>query len=191
VLFFVSYLIEGATRPSHNPWQQTICALIVGPEGWIQHAKFLLCGLSVVRRELVWLRILTSGVSGHGYPVVHALERVGLIGAGVFITELDPIQTVWLAVRVTTISIGLFVITRRFWRGQDGVDGSSSQSPVDSGRYWPCLTSAWGTIHPACSACTQGSSRGWRPSLTLSGGCHPRSDVDRTGLHAAKRLGAW
>ncbi|HEY5003880.1 MAG TPA: DUF998 domain-containing protein [Ktedonobacteraceae bacterium] len=45
VLFPIIYLIEGATRPSYNAWQQAISALSLGPGGWIQQADFAHFGL--------------------------------------------------------------------------------------------------------------------------------------------------
>src|SRR5262245_53119005 len=36
VLFLTIYLIEGATRPGYNAWQQTISSLSFGPGGWLQ-----------------------------------------------------------------------------------------------------------------------------------------------------------
>jgi hypothetical protein len=113
VLFLVIYLIEGATRPGYNAWQQTISSLSFGPEGWIQRANFILCGLSVLWLALVWRRILAGGVGARWYPIVHGLEGVGLIGVGIF--TLDPLHTACLIVIVSAMSVSLLVISRRFW----------------------------------------------------------------------------
>src|SRR5262249_17829976 len=101
------------TRPGYNAWQQTISALSFGPDGWIQRANFLLCGLSVLLLALVWRQILAGGLSARWYPILRGLEGVGLIGVGVF-TE-DPVHTSWLIVIVSAMSVGLLVIARRFW----------------------------------------------------------------------------
>jgi hypothetical protein len=113
VLFLVIYLIEGATRPGYNAWQQTISSLSFGPEGWIQRANFILCGLSVIWLAVVWRQILAGGAAARWYPIVHGLEGLGLIGVGIF--TLDPLHTACLIVIVSAMSVGLLVITRRFW----------------------------------------------------------------------------
>ncbi len=113
VLFLVIYLIEGATRPGYNAWQQTISALSFGPTGWIQRANFMLCGLSVIWLAFVWRRILQGGVGARSYPIVHSIEGLGLIGVGIFIQ--DPLHTACLIVIVYAMSISLFVIAWRFW----------------------------------------------------------------------------
>ena len=35
LLFTVTYLIEGFTRPSYDAWKQAIAALSLGPNGWV------------------------------------------------------------------------------------------------------------------------------------------------------------
>jgi hypothetical protein len=113
LLFLVIYLIEGATRPGYNAWQQTISSLSFGPDGWIQRANFILCGVSVIGLALVWRRILRGGVGARWYPIIHGIEGLGLIGVGILIQ--DPLHTASLIVIVSAMSIGLFVIARRFW----------------------------------------------------------------------------
>jgi hypothetical protein len=114
VLFLVIYLIEGATRPGYNAWQQTISSLSFGPLGWIQRADFILCGVSVLALALVWRRILRGGVGATLYPIIHGIEGVGLIGVGIF--TQDPIHTACLIVIVSAMSLSLLVIAWRFWR---------------------------------------------------------------------------
>jgi len=113
VLFLAIYTIEGATRPGYNAWQQTISALSLGPDGWIQRADFILCGISVLWLAVVWRQILTGGLSARWYPIVHGLEGLGLLGVGIF--TQDPLHTACLIVIVSAMSVGLLVIARRFW----------------------------------------------------------------------------
>src|SRR5579862_9729165 len=54
ILFAIIYLIEGVTRPGYSAWQQTISSLSFGPEGWMQRANFMLCGVSVLWLTFVW-----------------------------------------------------------------------------------------------------------------------------------------
>lgn len=113
LLFLAVYLIEGATRPGYNAWQQTISSLSFGPGGWIQRANFIMCGVSVIWLAFVWRRILKGGASARWYPVMRGIECLGLIGVGLFIQ--DPLHTACLVVIVNAMSVGLFVIARRFW----------------------------------------------------------------------------
>lgn len=113
VLFVVIYSIEGVTRPGYSAWQQTISSLSFGPGGWIQQANFIMCGVSVLWLAFVWRQILKGGVCARWYPIIHALEGVGLIGLGFF--RQDPLHTASMVVTVGAMSIGLFVIARRFW----------------------------------------------------------------------------
>ena len=45
VVFDAVYLIEGATRPGYDAWQQAISTLSLGPGGWIQQANFIFLGV--------------------------------------------------------------------------------------------------------------------------------------------------
>jgi hypothetical protein len=113
VLFLIIYLIEGATRPGYNAWAQTISSLSFGPDGWIQRADFILCGVSVLWLAVVWRQILKGGVCARWYPIVRGVEGLGLIGVGIF--TQDPLHTASLIGIVSAMSVGLFVIARRFW----------------------------------------------------------------------------
>ncbi len=114
VLFPIIYLIEGATRPGYNALQQTISALCHGPYGWIQQINFALCGVSVLWSAFVWRKILAGGVCATWYPIIRGIEGVGLIAIAIF--TQDPLHTVFLVVIVEAMTIGLFVIARRFWK---------------------------------------------------------------------------
>ena len=113
VLFVIIYLVEGATRPSYDAWQQTISSLSIGPQGWVQRANFILCGISVLWLAYVWRQILKGGVCARWYPIVHAIEGIGLIALGVF--TWDPPHTVSLVITIVAMTLSLFIITRRFW----------------------------------------------------------------------------
>ncbi len=113
LLFVVIYLIEGAIRPGFSAWQQTISSLSFGPEGWMQRANFALCGVSVLVLAVVWRQILKGGVCATWYPILRGMEGVGLIALAIF-TE-DPLHTASMVVTLAGMSLGLFVIARRFW----------------------------------------------------------------------------
>jgi len=108
------YLIEGATRPGYNAWQQTISSLSFGPTGWIQQANFMMCGVSVIWLAFVWRQILKGGVCARWYPIMRAAEGCGLIGLGFF--RLDPLHTASMVVTMAAMSLGLLVVARRCWK---------------------------------------------------------------------------
>ncbi len=113
-LFPIIYLLEGATRPGYDAWGQTISALSLGPEGWIQRLNFALCGVSVLWSAFVFRKMLTGGACATVYPIIRGIEGLGLVAIALF--TQDPFHTVCLVVIVNAMTIGLFVIARRFWR---------------------------------------------------------------------------
>jgi len=117
VLFPIIYLIEGVTRPGFDAWQQTISALSLGPGGWIQQLNFALCGVSVLWLAYVWRKILAGGVCATWYPIIRSIEGLGLIAIAIF--TQDPLHTAFLIVIVNAMCLGLFIISRRFWRNPD------------------------------------------------------------------------
>ncbi len=48
------------------------------------------------------------------YPIVRGIEGFGLIAIAIF--TLNPLHTVFNVVIVNAMSLGLFVIARRFWK---------------------------------------------------------------------------
>lgn len=132
VLFPTVYLIEGATRPGYNPWQQAISTLSLGPGGWIQRANFIMCGVSVIWLAFVWRQILRGGVCARWYPIVRGIEGLALVAIGFFSTDPAPgyppgtvvvsttlqgtIHLVFTIIIVNAMALGLFIIARRFWR---------------------------------------------------------------------------
>jgi hypothetical protein len=130
LLFTVTYLIEGATRPGYNPMQQAISALSLGPGGWVQQINFVLFGLLAIAMAFVWRQILKGGPGGFWYPVLRGVEGVALIVDGFF--SQDPagypqgvtvtgslhgtIHTLAAFVSITAIAVGYFVLAWRLVR---------------------------------------------------------------------------
>ena len=114
LLFPLIYLIEGVTRPGYDPWRQTISALSFGPTGWVQQLNFALCGVSVLISAYAWRRILAGGVCARWYPALRAVEGLALVAIAA--VTLDPWHTVLLIAIVSSMTVALFVIARRFWR---------------------------------------------------------------------------
>lgn len=113
-LFPIIYTIEGVARPGYDPVRQTISSLSLGPGGWVQQLNFALCGVSVLWLAFVWRRILAGGVCSTWYPIIRGIEGAGLVAIAVF--THDPLHTACLIVVVNAMTIGLFVIARRFWK---------------------------------------------------------------------------
>lgn len=61
VLFTTTYVIEGATRPGYDGWQQAISALSLGPGGWLQQANFVVLGVCTLCMAVAWRTVLTGG----------------------------------------------------------------------------------------------------------------------------------
>jgi len=114
VVFPITYLVEGLTRPGYDAWRDTISSLSFGPTGWVQRLDFALCGMSVLVLALTWRRVLAGGVCATWYPALRAIEGAALIAIAFF--TLDPLHTACLIVIVNAMVVALFVIARRFWR---------------------------------------------------------------------------
>ncbi|HEX4216330.1 MAG TPA: DUF998 domain-containing protein [Candidatus Dormibacteraeota bacterium] len=89
ILFVVTFLIEGLTRPGYDARRQPVSALALGPGGWMQQANFVLTGILM----LLFAAGLGIGLRGLGgsplAPLLVSVYAVGLIVAGVFVT--DPV----------------------------------------------------------------------------------------------------
>ena len=138
LLFTTTYLIEGATRPGYNPWQQAISALSLGPGGWVQQVNFVVFGMIVLLTTFAWRKLLQRGVGATWYPILRGIEGLSLIMDGFF--SQDPafgypsnailtsptshavIHQIFAFASITAIAFGFFVLARRFtkeprWHG--------------------------------------------------------------------------
>jgi hypothetical membrane protein len=89
-LFVVSFLVQGATRANYNPLRHPVSALSLGELGWTQATTFLVTGsLTLAFAAGLWRALRPRGSSRWG-PLLVALCAVGLIGAGLFLT--DPLS---------------------------------------------------------------------------------------------------
>ena len=92
-LFVLVFLIEGALREGYDPMRQPVSALALGPRGWVQRANFIVTGGLM----LVCAYGLSSVFHGDGSsfwaPVLIALFAIGLIGAGIFVTDVAEIRS--------------------------------------------------------------------------------------------------
>jgi len=87
LLFVTAFLIEGAIRPGYNAWRTTISTLSLSDEGWVQIANFHLFGFSTLCFALGLKRVLKSGIASLSGPILFAIVGIGLILAGIFVTD--------------------------------------------------------------------------------------------------------
>lgn len=89
-LFTLSWLIAGATREGYSWMRHPISSLSIGNLGWTQTTTFLVVGALLFGFAIALMRILKSqGNSVWGARII-ALCAIGLIGAGLFVT--DPLS---------------------------------------------------------------------------------------------------
>jgi hypothetical protein len=86
-LFVIVFLIEGATRPGYSAWRHYVSQLSLGEGGWMQIANFLVCGLLSLGFALGLRRTLQGGTSATWGPLLLAVFGLGLIVAGIFVTD--------------------------------------------------------------------------------------------------------
>jgi hypothetical membrane protein len=88
-LFVTLFLIEGATRPGYDPLRHAVSSLSIGASGWVQTANFLVTGTLVIAFATGLLRQIRSYRPSFWGPALIGLTGVGLVGAGLFVS--DPI----------------------------------------------------------------------------------------------------
>lgn len=130
LLFALTYLIEGATRPDYNAWQQAVSALSLGPDGWMQQVNFIVFGLISIGMAFVNHKLLKGGRGATWYPIFRALEGIGLLVDGIFSQDPAPgypkgavltaptlhgeIHLIFAVICITSIACSFFVLARRF-----------------------------------------------------------------------------
>ena len=89
VLFVVVFLVEGAIRADagYDPMRMFISLLSLGDLGWQQIANFLVSGALVLGGAFGLGRVLTDGPGSRWGPRLIGLAGVGLMLAGVFVTD--------------------------------------------------------------------------------------------------------
>ena len=89
-LFIAAFLVEGATRADYDPLRHPVSSLALGDSGWTQTANFVVVGVLTLGFA-VGLRRVFSPPGGSAWgPVLVGLWAVGLLGAGIFVT--DPLS---------------------------------------------------------------------------------------------------
>jgi hypothetical protein len=86
-LFYVVLLVEGATRPGYNAIQTQGSYLALSDQGWEQIANFIVSGLLCIAFAVGLRRIWRSGRASVWGPILVGLFGLGLVLAGVFVTD--------------------------------------------------------------------------------------------------------
>jgi hypothetical protein len=90
ILFVVVFLIEGWTRPDYDPLRMFVSLLSLTDAGWQQIANFVASGALIAGGAVGLRTVLRDGPECRWGPRLIGLAGVGLIMAGVFVT--DPAQ---------------------------------------------------------------------------------------------------
>ncbi|MEV0381053.1 DUF998 domain-containing protein [Nonomuraea sp. NPDC050643] len=90
-LFVIAFLVEGAFRPGYDPLRHPVSSLALGPSGWTQIANFVITGLLMLLFAIGLRRALhAAGRPSTWGPLLVGTYAIGLVGAGVFVT--DPVS---------------------------------------------------------------------------------------------------
>jgi len=86
-LFLAVILAEGARRAGYSALRDPGSALSVGPGGWVMITNFIVCGLLMLAFAVGLRRALRPGLGSVAAPVLAGLYALGLVAAGVFVTD--------------------------------------------------------------------------------------------------------
>ena len=87
--FTIAWFLEGLTRADYEPTRHPISSLSIGEFGWIQVVSFIITGLLLLAFSIELRRAIWPSDSVWG-PALVGLVGIGLIGAGIFVT--DPLN---------------------------------------------------------------------------------------------------
>ena len=87
-LFVIVFLIEGSLRSGYQPMRQPVSALAIGPRGWVQRANFFITGVLMLACAFGLSSALVPYGGSFWAPLLIGIFSLGLIGAGVFTTDI-------------------------------------------------------------------------------------------------------
>jgi uncharacterized membrane protein len=82
----IAWIVAGATRANYDPLRYAISSLSIGQSGWMQVASFIITGLLILAFSIGLRRALRPSGPVWG-PLLVGLVGIGLIGAGIFVTD--------------------------------------------------------------------------------------------------------
>jgi hypothetical protein len=86
-VFLGSWLIQALTRDGYDLTRHPISLLSLGDLGWIQIATFVTSGVLLLALAAGLWRVLRPGPAGTWGPILVAANGIGLILAGLFVTD--------------------------------------------------------------------------------------------------------
>ena len=89
-LFVATFLVEGASRADYDPLRHPVSSLALSDSDWVQGANFIVTGLLTLAFAAGLWRALQPGKGSTFGPLLVGVWAVGLLGAGVFVT--DPVS---------------------------------------------------------------------------------------------------
>jgi hypothetical protein len=133
IFFVVVFLVEGWTRANYDPQRQFVSLLSLTDDGWQQIGNFVITGVLFALAAVGWRGAMPDGPGCRWVPVLLGLSGIGLVVAGIFLTDPGygyppgtppgmPTQTSWHGVIHQLASvlvffglpIATFVMARRF-----------------------------------------------------------------------------
>ena len=87
-LFIIVFLIEGSLRSGYQAMRQPVSALAIGPRGWVQKANFLITGVLMLGCAFGLNSALAPYGGSFWAPLLVGIFSFGLIGAGIFNTDI-------------------------------------------------------------------------------------------------------
>ena len=88
--FTISWFVQGLTRADYDPMRYPISSLSIAEFGWIQITTFIITGLLFLAFGIELRQILRQPSGSVWGPVLIMLLGIGLVGAGIFVT--DPLN---------------------------------------------------------------------------------------------------
>jgi hypothetical protein len=87
ILFVVALFVEGAIRPNYASARMFGSLLSLGDGGWQQIANFVASGSLIVLFSFGLRQLVQHGPASRWGPIMIGAVGLGLIGAGVFVTD--------------------------------------------------------------------------------------------------------
>jgi hypothetical membrane protein len=87
ILFIVVFLVEGWTRPSYDPMRMFVSLLSLSDDGWQQIANFIVSGTLIAGGAVGLRSVVRTGPGSRWGPILIGLAGVGIVLAGVFVTD--------------------------------------------------------------------------------------------------------
>lgn len=88
-IFVLACIIEGRIHIDYNPLRHPVSSLAIGKFGWLQIANFIILGLLILGFAIGLRRSLKPSSDSFWATLLMVLVAIGLIGAGIFITDPD------------------------------------------------------------------------------------------------------